>query len=70
MIAVNRDLIPAAHLAKVSRTSGWISPVVLYAGRVAGVWNSDNGRVTVDAFEDIPAEPLAAEIDRISSLGS
>jgi hypothetical protein len=70
VIAVNRDLIPAAHLARVSRTSGWISPVVLYAGRVAGVWSSDNGRITVDAFEDIPAAPLAAEIERISSLGS
>ncbi|HET9140117.1 winged helix DNA-binding domain-containing protein [Actinophytocola sp.] len=65
VIAVNRDLIPAPHRAKVSRTAGWISPVVLYGGRVAGVWNTDGGTVSVEPFEDIPDGPLAAEIKRV-----
>jgi hypothetical protein len=36
----SRDhLFDAAHRAKVSRTAGWISPVVLVDGRVEGVWS-------------------------------
>jgi hypothetical protein len=65
VIAVNRNLIPAAHRAKVSRTSGWISPVVLHAGRVAGIWSIVDGEVTVEPFEPIPDKPLRAEIARV-----
>ncbi len=47
-------LIPAAHLKRVSRTAGWISPVVLVGGEVAGVWASsqkgDRLELTVDLF--------------------
>lgn len=67
VIAVNRSLIPADHLSKVSRTAGWISPVVLYGGRVAGVWNVVDGNVVVEPFEKIPAKPLATEVERILS---
>ncbi|MCP3802881.1 winged helix DNA-binding domain-containing protein [Allokutzneria sp. A3M-2-11 16] len=49
VIAVNRDLIPTEHLAEVTRTAGWISPVVLHGGRVAGV----------------PKKALAAEVVRV-----
>jgi hypothetical protein len=49
------QLIPPAHLKRVSRTAGWISPVVLVDGRVAGVWTSSRTgnrlRVTVDPFD-------------------
>jgi len=39
-------LVPApAHKAAVSRTSGWISPVLLDGGRIAGTWTQQpNGR--------------------------
>lgn len=47
-------LIPGAHLKRVSRIAGWISPVVLVDGVVAGIWDqarSGNGMaVTVEAF--------------------
>lgn len=33
------QLIPAAHLKRVSRVAGWISPVVLVDGVVAGIWD-------------------------------
>jgi len=50
-----RDLlIPAAHTKRVSRTAGWISPVVLVGGEVVGVWTSapdgDRLRLTIDLF--------------------
>jgi hypothetical protein len=65
VIAVNRSLIPAEHLSKVSRTSGWISPVVLHCGRVAGVWKLEGTTMTVEPFERIPAELLADEVERV-----
>jgi hypothetical protein len=52
----------------VSRRAGWISPVLLHEGRVAGVWEPKDGDVVVTAFEDVPAEPLAAEIARLRPL--
>lgn len=66
VIAVNRSLVPGAHLKKVSRTSGWISPVILYCGRVAGVWKVENGTVHIEPFEDIPAKLLDAEFERLA----
>jgi hypothetical protein len=49
------QLLPAAHLKRVSRTAGWISPVVLVDGVAAGVWDSvrkgDQLAITVDPFD-------------------
>jgi hypothetical protein len=36
--------VPEAFKARVSRTSGWISPVVLADGVAAGVWKPDRSR--------------------------
>ncbi|MFB9907006.1 winged helix DNA-binding domain-containing protein [Allokutzneria oryzae] len=72
VIAVNRDLVPAEHLAKVSRAAGWISPVVLQGGRVAGVWKEEGGVVHIEQFERVPRKALAAEVARVlpgTSLG-
>ena len=48
------QLIPAAHLTRVSRTAGWISPVVLIDGTAAGVWDvkrsGDRLTITIDPF--------------------
>jgi hypothetical protein len=48
------QLLPAAHLKRVSRTAGWISPVVLVDGIAAGVWDSrrvgDRLRITIELF--------------------
>ena len=52
---LREQLLPAPHLKRVSRTAGWISPVVLIDGVAAGVWDSarSGGRlaITVDLFE-------------------
>jgi hypothetical protein len=61
-------LVPAEHRTKVSRAAGWISPVVLHEGRVAGVWEAQDGDVAVTAFGDIPAAPLKEDIDRVRPL--
>lgn len=60
-------LIPPAHLKRVSRTAGWISPVVLVDGVVAGVWDMAPGRasaaLTVELFVN-ETPTLRAHIDR------
>ncbi|GGV37286.1 hypothetical protein GCM10010182_71890 [Actinomadura cremea] len=61
-------LVPAERRREVSRTAGWISPVVLHEGRVAGVWRPDGGDVTVTTWEDVPADLLDAELARVRPL--
>ncbi|MGW5684855.1 winged helix DNA-binding domain-containing protein [Nonomuraea sp. NPDC003754] len=58
-------LIPAGVKSKVSRAAGWISPVVIYQGRVAGVWESKDGEPVLELFEPVPEQPLAAAVARL-----
>lgn len=67
-------IIPSAHLRRVSRTAGWISPVVLLDGVVAGIWTSERSgaalRLTIELFSPLAArqrEALAREADRIAA---
>ena len=69
---LREQLIPAKHLKRVSRTAGWISPVVLVDGRAAGVWDSawSRGRlaITVEPFTDPSAgqrRAIAAAADEV-----
>jgi hypothetical protein len=47
-------LLPAAHIKRVSRTAGWISPAVLVDGVVAGIWDQEQAgaqlAITVELF--------------------
>ncbi|MEV5830033.1 winged helix DNA-binding domain-containing protein [Spirillospora sp. NPDC052242] len=61
-------LIPAERRREVSRTAGWISPVVLHEGRVAGVWQPEDGDISVTTWEDVPADLLGAELARVRAL--
>ena len=58
------QLLPAAHLKRVSRTAGWISPVVLVDGIAAGVWDSrrqgDRLSITVEPFAPFDTKRKAA----------
>jgi hypothetical protein len=50
-------LLPGPLKAKISRISGWISPVLLVAGRMAGVWRHEKrGQRVVVQIE--PFSPL------------
>ncbi len=80
-IAVARHsdyLLPAAHKSKVYRAQGWISPVVLVDGHIAGIWEHALKRekleVSVTLF-DKPTrsieDDLATEAERLGQfLGS
>jgi hypothetical protein len=63
-------VVPPEYRAEVSRTAGWISPVVLAGGRVAGVWRLENGsdQVEVTLFEKVPRPALVAEVKRLAGI--
>lgn len=63
--------IPADRVAEVSRTAGWISPVLVVDGAVAGVWELVDGAVAVRPFAALPArtrKAVAATAERLAPL--
>lgn len=65
-ISHREALIPEGHVDDVSRTAGWISPVVLVDGFVAGTWSderdADGTVVQVTPFAPLdPAQATAVE---------
>ncbi|SEG16632.1 Winged helix DNA-binding domain-containing protein [Thermomonospora echinospora] len=60
-------LIPPGRRAEVSRAAGWISPVVLHRGRVAGIWDAKDG-IDPTLWEDVPTALLEPEIARLTRL--
>ncbi|MFG2194847.1 winged helix DNA-binding domain-containing protein [Streptomyces sp. NPDC048639] len=64
-------LIAADRRKAVSRTAGWISPVVVHEGRVAGVWDfTDDGTVDVRLFAESGAVPKAALEAEVAHLAA
>ena len=66
-------IVPADHRKDVSRTAGWISPVVIYGGRVIGVWELADGTVDVRLFPgspDVPTKALEAEMEQVAALAA
>ena len=64
-------VIPPAHRPAVSRTAGWIAPVLVVGGRVAGTFETRGSTLEITVFEDsspVPAALLEAETARISQL--
>jgi hypothetical protein len=70
----SRDhIVGATNLAKVSRTAGWISAVVLVDGKVVGTWKhvvaADAGlRITVEPFGRLNAKTTAGVRRKAESL--
>ncbi|MBW8484931.1 winged helix DNA-binding domain-containing protein [Actinomadura parmotrematis] len=63
-------LVPPEHRAEVSRPGGWISPVVLHGGRVAGVWADTGDGPAVTPFPDarLPADELRRSVENYRRL--
>jgi hypothetical protein len=70
----DETLLAKRHRAAVSRTSGWISPIVLVNGRIAGVWEIVDHEVVISPFPDSGRLPLkdlkdeAVHVARASGL--
>jgi hypothetical protein len=66
----NPEILDPARRPLVSKAAGWISPLVLVGGRIAGVWEVDGNQLSVTAFPDeaaIDPDGLRAEAARVSS---
>ncbi|MFD3592564.1 winged helix DNA-binding domain-containing protein [Nocardia sp. NPDC058640] len=61
-------MLRSEHRAKVSRTAGWISPLVLVDGRIAGTWERVDDEVVVSMFEKgkFPKRELTAAVERLA----
>ncbi|HZJ04393.1 MAG TPA: crosslink repair DNA glycosylase YcaQ family protein, partial [Nocardioidaceae bacterium] len=62
------EVIPADHRAAVSRAGGLIAPVVLHRGRAAGTWTLEDDAVDIRLWDDVPAAPMEAEVDRVAAF--
>jgi Winged helix DNA-binding domain len=62
---------PTARRADVSRTAGWIAPVVVAGGVVCGTWELDGSKVQIAWFKEsgrVPRSALNAEARRLSDI--
>ncbi len=65
--------IAAAHKADVSRAAGWISRVVLFHGRVVGVWEPGpdaGGGPVLRLWDRVPKRALDTEVARVTELAT
>jgi hypothetical protein len=68
------QILASQHRAKVSRTAGWISPIVVAGGRIVGVWEISGTGLVVSMFEGEKAPPMrilrdeAARVAEVSGL--
>jgi hypothetical protein len=63
-------IIAPERRRQVSKAAGWISPVVLDGGRVAGVWAPDGETIAVSLFAEsaeIDRAALGAEAERVAT---
>jgi hypothetical protein len=64
-------IVPPARRRAVSRPGGWIAPVVLWGGVVAGTWALRGRRLAVDWFAeagDPPKGALGAGVERLAAV--
>jgi len=64
-------IVAPARRAAVSRQAGWISPVVLLGGVVAGTWELDGSTARVNWFGEAgkpPTRVLSAEAARLANI--
>ena len=69
------SLLPQAHRDAVFRQAGWISPVILVDGAIAGVWKHERKgaalTVELSPFAPLPdwaTEQLRAEAERLAGF--
>jgi hypothetical protein len=63
-------IVAPARRTQVSKTAGWIAPVLISRGRVVGTWELDGNLLAVSLFGesgDVDGDALAAEAERIGA---
>lgn len=66
------DLLPKQHRSAVSRTAGWIAPLVVVNGRIVGTWELDGTEVAIAMFDNAPLpkklDPALARVAAAAGL--
>jgi hypothetical protein len=62
-------LVALEHKPKVFRVAGWVSPVVLIRGRVAGIWDLSKEVVTLTEFRPLSAQERRGVAHEVELLG-
>jgi hypothetical protein len=63
-------VIPPKRRAAVSRTAGWISPVVTVGGVVSGTWSLDGEALLIEWFREMTERPRAGLQSEVERLGA
>jgi Winged helix DNA-binding domain len=58
-------IIPEGKVDEVSKTAGWIAPVILENGRIVGTWETKPGAVALQPFGKLPRKTLSALEDHV-----
>jgi hypothetical protein len=66
----DEHVIPPGRRAAVSRTAGWIAPVIVAGGVVSATWQLDGDAVRVEWFRECGPIPTNAVADEVARLGS
>ena len=64
-------VVPAKRRSAVSKTAGWIAPVVVVGGVVSGTWEMNKDEAVVSWFKEAgkpPAKAIEGEVKRLSGL--
>jgi uncharacterized protein YcaQ len=71
----NASLFDPQHKPRIHRPQGWVSPVILVNGQVAGIWkHARKGRrllIEIEPFDRLPAwatPQIAAEAERLATF--
>ncbi|MGH3930209.1 MAG: DNA glycosylase AlkZ-like family protein, partial [Pseudonocardiaceae bacterium] len=65
----DRQILAPEHRAKVSKTAGWIAPIVVVSGRITGVWELTDNEVSVSFFPGATkpsAQTLETEVAQVA----
>jgi hypothetical protein len=67
------NLLPGPHRARVYRPQGWLSPVVMVDGQMAGIWKHERKgtrlRVAIEPFAELPRWATKAAEAEAEALG-
>ena len=72
-VAAPRDrdaVLPEAHRARVYRPQGWLSPVLLVGGVMAGVWSHERDGLEIEPFEPVTKAVRAAAEKEAAGLAA
>ncbi len=62
----HRDhIISEGRVDEVSKTAGWIAPVIVVDGRIVGTWESKSGAIDLQPFEKLTRKTVSALEDHV-----